>query len=400
MIRLQYGICGSIAARTEPEDNPYTYLQQPGVQAMLLSLNSNPLSLEDLKTAHPELREQIAAMTRLQMLHQDQLVRVNFTLLDQRDKQIVWQVSDAHARELARLIAAKQADIHAVLKPLASAEVSVQQLAFLALGCYLLDWGALSLLQRWGALDKEKPQAGNNVYTLWAEVEQADSLKAVYWGGHSMQVGDFLLHTFGDHDPGTRRMALPDILYRVHNGDLPGREYFRVLQLRKNKEIGHQLAEILDLIGREGCTGEKLTSVNPTQLPEMLSLLKALHYVGQPEQNSYLLKIPYFTGADLPTLRCVAHLVVPLLQQWVNTQLEQYRHDIGSINSLQNGVPFNEVLVHCWHYVFGLANKRLAEWNVITDTYCASSRWRGYQPGLMQAGLVAHMLPGASSYGE
>jgi hypothetical protein len=180
MIRLQYGICGSIAARTEPEDNPYTYLQQPGVQAMLLSLNSNPLSLEDLKTAHPELREQIAAMTRLQMLHQDQLVRVNFTLLDQRDKQIVWQVSDAHARELARLIAAKQADIHAVLKPLASAEVSVQQLAFLALGCYLLDWGALSLLQRWGALDKEKPQAGNNVYTLWAEVEQADSLKAVY----------------------------------------------------------------------------------------------------------------------------------------------------------------------------------------------------------------------------
>lgn len=395
MSQLQYGICGEINAATKGELNPQTYLRDPKIQELLLWLNRNPCPLAQLLTTYPNLSEQIGAMLNLGMLRQDGDCFVNFTLIDQNDGQLVWAISAVHARELSRLLADRQSDLWAALSPLATPYVDVQQLAFLVLGCYLLDWSALEALHDWGVINRRKPQPGGNNYTLWAEEVTQGSLRGVYWGGHSLQAGEYLLHTFGDHDAETKRLALPDILYRINTGEIPSRSSWRALQMRKNVELGTELAQLIGSIGRGGAGQGQLAEhddpADQTKLADMLELLQALGYVVQTADGQYMLQVPYFDSRDLNVLQQVAQIVKPVLRQWIDTSLSRYRQDISTVRSLQNGVPFKEVFVQCWHIVFGLTNLQLANRGVICDTYSHTSRWRGYLPGAIKGPLLQQL---------
>lgn len=396
MSKLQYGICGNISTNTKPADNPFTSLREERVQEMLLMINRNPCGRAELLAWFPDLTDHIDRMLHLRMLKEKgRCVHVNFTLFDETDKQLIWEISDVHARALAETLTSWRQELHALLAPLATPWVDVRQLSFLVLGCYLLDWGALSMLNDWEVINSRKQQPGGNVYTLWAEANAAGALRAIYWGGHSMQIGEYLLHTFGDHDAETRRLAMPDLLYRVYNGEMPGKEDFRVLQMWKNAELGHDLATVLAAIGRHGADDQALRQSvmlqDAEKLSNMLRLLDSLGYIRK-QKGSYALQVPFFTMDDLDVLERVTRMVIPVLKQWVDTALGQYEQDIAGCCPLRNGVPFTEVFVQCWHYVFGLTNKYLAEQRVICDTYSGESLWKGYLPGLIKGPVLQALL--------
>lgn len=395
MARLRWGVCGEIAFGGDPRDHPQTFLRNARVQQLLLELNRRVSSSSYVRKHYPDLTNEIAGMARLGMLREGAAtLSVGFTLLDAADQRLLWQVSEWHARRLAELLFEVREEVQAALAPLATRWVSLRQLAFLVIGCYLLDWGALRVLAVRGVISEPKPQAGGNRYTLWAEVEGAFPLRAVYWGGHSLLVGDWLLHTFGDHAAETKRLTMPDTLDLVHDGELPGRAAFRALQREQNAELGRELAGILSAIGRSGCPLARLSTMagqeQQASLRHRLELLRAWGYLAADGQE-VVLQVPLFADGDADNLRRALTAAQQALQRWIAADFGTYRAELSALSPVRNGVDFPEVMVQCWHYLFGLTNRCLVEQGLLCDTYDAQSRWQGYLPGMAKASLLREL---------
>jgi nucleoside diphosphate kinase len=57
------------------------------------------------------------------------------------------------------------------------------------------------------------------------------------------------------------------------------------------------------------------------------------------------------------------------------------KKEIRLLNSVKNGVPFDEIIIQLWHFIFGQTNKHLAQNGMIRDTYSTSIH-QGYVPAI------------------
>lgn len=391
-VLLQTGICGSIAAETKDEHNPLITLRKEKVEKMLLALNQKPMLKRSLLTEYNSLSADIAKLLALNVLREeDNRIYVNFTLFSRKDKEIVTAVSDRYARGLAKTIANIKNKIFDVLERYPNQNVSVEKLAFMIVGCYFLDWGALRLLREWGVI-VSKDQPGGNRYTLWAEEKVEGSLKAVYWGGHSLQAGDYLWHSFGDHH--SPRYSFPDILYRNPDHRFDGSDAYKRLLFQKRIELAEELAQLLDTIGKAGCSVKRLQEQlgwGSYKLEQSLAMLEQMSYIANNDGQLSLL-IPYFTAEDVKMMTEAVLLLLPVLRQWVDENISAIEADLGSTNPIKNKVPFNEVFIQVWHYIFGLTNKYLAEEGLIYDTYAAGFKHPGHMPALIKGRILEQMV--------
>lgn len=389
---LKYGICGNMPNSSE-EVNPLVNFAKPRVQEMLLQLNSAPCAKAELLRKWQDISEDIQKLLKLEVLQEvDGLVRVCFTLFSKEDKELVYAVSDKHAKTLAQKIAARKQDLHGMLAAYENKRLPVEKLAFTIVGCYLLDWGALDLMKSKELMDFGREQPGGNNYTLWAETDIAGSLKEIYWGGHSYNAGSYQLQTFGDHD--APRFAMPDILYRSPDWDFEGSRQFKLLLFDKRLELGEEMARMLESIGKGGAPIQQVkdgVQLPPERAEKILELLQTLGYIEVEDGICHLL-IPYFDQRDLPMIFQAADIIGSLLRQWCEDNMVQLERDLAELNPLRNGVPFRELFIQVWHYVFGLANKYLAETGVIYDTYCPASRHKGYMPALSKGDVVQKLI--------
>lgn len=82
MSRLQFGICGSVASGTRPEDRPESMLDDELAQAVLLDLAAAPATEVVLRRRHPGLGDRLERMRRLSIIRlEDGRAYVDFTLL-------------------------------------------------------------------------------------------------------------------------------------------------------------------------------------------------------------------------------------------------------------------------------------------------------------------------------
>lgn len=381
---LKYGICGSLDNPAD-EVNPLLNLANSRVQEMLLELNTKPCAKDVLLSQWPDCVEDIEKLLRLNVLRQEQgQVYVNFTLFNSEDKGLVFTVSEKHAKTLADKIIAEKSKLYTMLSAYSNSKVTPEKLAFMVIGCYCLDWWALSFFKQRGLQDFAKEQAGGYKYTLWAEKKAAGSLKAVYWGGHSYSAGEYLLHTFGDHE--SPRYALPDLLFRSPTLDFPGGQVLGSLFFDKKIELGEEIGRVIETIGKTGAPADQIAEsagLPRQRADKILELLAALGYTSCESEMVYLV-VPYFDQDDLELLSNVACHMIGLLLQWSEDNITQLEQDLAQINPIKNGVPFREVFIQVWHYIFGLTNKGLAEAGFIHDTYAEASRHKGYLPAIVK----------------
>ena len=354
---------------------------------MIEELNRDPKSKEVLLDENEDISGEIEKLLRLDALKEsDGKVYVNFTLIDEKDNKIIFDVCEKYASGLAKEFLDKKKHISDVLGSYRNSRIEKEKLAFMIIGCYLLDWGSLELLSDWGVCDHKKQQAGDNEYVLWGESEIEGLLKGVYWGGHSLFMDSYTFHTFGDHHEYAERKAFPDIIHRFADFEFDGGEEYRSILFDKRKEMLQDLGELIDDIGKNGADKEKIKNLWSDK-SKYIQLLKKLNYVEEVDEILYL-KIPYFTEEDIDMmLDCMRPFIV-VLKQWIDENIDDIRSSLSETRPLKNGEPFEEYFIQIWHVIFGLTNKKLAESSLIYDTYCDDSDNEGYMPALVKGDVL------------
>ncbi|MFW5903994.1 MAG: hypothetical protein ACOCTK_00845 [Candidatus Saliniplasma sp.] len=384
MPNVQFGICGDLDFHSTPEElNPLPTLKKDEVGKMLLKLNREPLEKERLVVEHGDLKNEIEKLLRLGVIREEGKIHVNFTFLDAKDSRFIFKECEPFAEKLCQLFLERKDELFNVLNRYENSRIPKEKLAFMIVGCYLLDWGALELFRKSGLADNLKSQPGGNEYTLWGEEEVEQMLKRIYWGGHAFKTGEYMFHTFGDHHNYTQRNALPDLFHIFSDFDFDGGEEYKHLLFDKRKELGVELGDIMNKI----YMGERL------EHDKNIQFLKKIGYVF--EEKDLVLNIPYFTENEVPIITEAVEPFIGELERWTENELPILEEKLESIRPIQNGVPFEEVFVQLWHVVFGLTNKYLTENGMLYDTY---EEGKGYLPGLFKGDVLKLVLKRFSSH--
>jgi len=182
MSELKFGICGDLDRHnTSSEDNPLVTLRKSRIGDMIQELNRDPKSKKELLDENEDISDEIDKLLRLNVLKEkDGKVFVNFTVIDQKDNKIIFDVCEKYASGLAKEFLEKKEHIFNILGSYGNPRVEKEKLVFMIIGCYLLDWVSLELLSDWDVCDHRKQQAGDNKYVLWGESEIEGVLKSVY----------------------------------------------------------------------------------------------------------------------------------------------------------------------------------------------------------------------------
>lgn len=386
MSDIQFGICGDLDWHNTPvEHNPLVTLKKESAKELIYDINRNPMEEEKLFLEYKELEEEIKKLLRLGTLKQrDGKVYVNFTFLDEKDNELMFEVCEDYAEGLVGKITSEEKTIKKILSRYENDRVGKEKLAFFIIGCYFLDWGSLNLFRQWDMANNLKPQPGGNEYIVWGEKQDEGMLKEIYWGGHMIPDMDYIFQTFGDHHSDTKRNTLPDILHRFHDFDFSGGEEYRSLLFEKRRELAEELAGIINLVGKDGIDAGELEKVRGDSLSEKhISLLKKMYYVEEEEGTFYLL-IPYFTEEDIEMITDCIEPFVPVLKNWLDGNWGDLRSDLKETRPMKNGILFDEFFIQVWHYIFGSVNKKLARKDFIYDTYSKESKHKGYLPGVAE----------------
>jgi len=386
---IKFGICGDLDWHNTPEkDNPFSALDKEEMKELIFKLNRDPMEEEVIFSEYDALKPEIERLLRLDALKKrDGKIYVNFTFLDKKDNELIFDICEGYAEELVEKIVSKKEKIGSVLSAYENDKVEKEKLAFLIIGCYFLDWGSLTFFRKWDIANNLKPQPGGNEYILWGEKQDEEMLKEIYWGGH-MIVMDPIFHTFGDHHTETRRDTLPDILHRALDFDFPGGKEYGSLLFEKRKNLASELGEVIKVIGKDGIDVKELEGALEEKLSKKhVSMLEKMHYIEK-EEGTYHLSIPYFTDEDVEMISECVELFVPMLKNWLHDNREQLRSDLEETRPMKNGVPFDEFFIQAWHYVFGSVNKKLAREGIIYDTYSQGSKHKGYLPGVAEKNVL------------
>ncbi len=386
MSDVKFGICGDLDWHNTPEkDDPFPTLEKEEIKEFITRSNRDPMEKEKVFSDYADLKDDIEKLLDLEFLKEKGgKIYVDFTFLDEEDNEFLLKVCEDYAKDLVKEISSKTEFIEKTLSRYENKRVEKEKLAFFILGCYFLDWGSLEFFRRWDIADNLKPQPGGNEYILWGEIQKGDMLKEIYWGGHQLPDTDQIFHTFGDHHPDTKRTTLPDILHHFSDFDFPGGDEYRSLLFDKRKELTFEFGKIIDEIGKEGIHKEEIEKKELVEeLDKYISFLKEIKYIEE-ENGTYHLTIPYFTEENTEMISDCIEPFIPVLKDWLDENLGSLKEELKETRPMKNGVPFDELFIQVWHFIFGLTNKNLAREGIIYDTYSDRSDHKGYLPAVAE----------------
>jgi len=373
--RLLVGICGSIDSKTEARYRPDLTLKQEGMQRLIMELAPDPLPLRQVQARHPDLSEAVDQLLELQVLRLEAgKVHLNFTLITNEDRRTLFRVCDPAASSLGEAMAQREEEIHGMLAQYRHPCVSPGMLAFVLVGCCVLDWRGLKLLPPAGYMDSAPKMPGGNQYTLFAEeLDPQLRLKGMYWGSHSRKAGRYSFITFGDHDPETVRRALPDALGRVQ---VEPASLHTMLE-GATARIMEQLAGFLERIPPGGIPMDE--AVRDEDDSPCHSALADLGYIRMDDDVLHL-AVPFFTTEHTPIMEGVCAIVEPTMLDWLAASYQDLQQELAELTPLRHGVPFSRAMIQVWHYLFGLTNRYLTRQGLMMDPHGSESATKGYVP--------------------
>jgi len=388
--KLNISIVGSVTSKN-PLYNPFVVCYPAEVRQLLLNMAESPLQKENIQAQLQSSPTKIEDLLRLEIIREEEgLFYLNFPLFTEKDEALIMKVAEKYAKTLAENILSQKDRINELLQKYQPASVSKEKLAFIAVGCLSLDFGALDALAENNYIVHQPEKPGGNRYVLSAAEVTEFSLKEIYWGGHSDSFDGIMFLTFGDHDPGTRRYGFPDILWgleRTLSAGLP-EQYKKELAALLDDRVNHlvkQTGEILLLVKKAPLNFEviqKSSALEEEYLKFILAFLTKIHYVEQ-KGEAYALAVPVFGAADKAMLEEIQKIVQGEVLAWAGTYYEKIKDELKDISAVRHGVDYRETFNMLWHYFFGYTNKHLARSGFIYDTYQSPEGQKGYLPAVM-----------------
>ncbi|MEM3079272.1 MAG: hypothetical protein QXF21_03030 [Thermoproteota archaeon] len=378
MGRVYTYICGD--AGPLDEYNPFKATRQEHAPEVLFLLKTEPLSVDELST---RLGIGIETVSRLlqdlsrfnAVVEKDGRWHVSFPIFTKRDVRLISEKTRRPAARLADEIMGMGLKLKEKLAGLSCArQVETGKLMFAVVGCFILDWKALETLNEKDlTLCGRKQQPGGRRYVLLGREEGAGEglYDKMYWGSHSNRFGRITFTSFGDHTG--CRYAFPDLAWNLNSlimrregNGLPNwlwekiTETFNVFQAECMLDLGR----ILLLVNVEGPVEASLLrgrlDMEKEQAESLLKLLADMKYVSLAEERVKL-NYPVFTAGDKTVIEDVWLTLSGLVEKEACEYFNSLRYELAEITLVRRGVDPREIYTDVWHWVFGWANRMMAE---------------------------------------
>ncbi len=383
MNRVSAYICGD--SGPNEEFNPFKITQQEHVPEMLFLLNSVPMNVRELSSnlgIDVELVEKLLNdLSRIKaVVEQGGRWAVSFAIFSKQDVRLIAERTEKPALRLAEEIIRVGPEIEKRLLQLSCArQVEMKKLKFAVVGCFVLDWRSLEILnERNLTLCGKKEQPGGGKYVLLGREEgvEKELYDKIYWGSHSDNFGGIKFTSFGDHTG--YRYSFPDLVWNFpettsrHKTDLPDwvmtnvSEAVRTFQTNSIVDCG----ELLLFLNEEGPV-DMVQLANKfgkerQQIDILLKLLSDMKYVALTNQK-VTLNYPVFDTRDKGVIDTVWEILSGSVEREACDYFDSLRTELAEITPIRREIDPREIYTDVWHWVFGQANRIMAERGFLFD---------------------------------
>jgi predicted transcriptional regulator len=384
MRRVLTYICGD--GGPMDEYNPSKITRQKHVPKLLFLLNSEPLTADELskrlnisiKTVNGLLQDLLRINA---VFEKDKRWYISFPIFTKQDIHFLFEKTREPALKLAKEIMRMEPKLKEHLSKLSCAkQVEINKLMFAVVGCFVLDWKALKLLnERDLSLCGKKQQPGGRKYVLIGREDDIEEelYDRMYWGSHSDEIGGITFTSFGDHTG--CRYAFPDLAWSLSM--LPERKkkekspdwfWSKVVEtlniFQKNCLI--ELGRILLLLNDEGPMSmyvlrEKL-EMEKDQAESLLKMLADMRYISLSKEKARL-NYPVFTAEDEEIIEDIWQALSHIVEREACEYFNSLKTELAEITPIRRGIDPREIYTDVWHWIFGWANRIMAERGLFFD---------------------------------
>lgn len=361
---LNYSITGS-SDSSSPAENATYAMEDRRVQRLLLDIAKEPRAAEYVERGLQGTGISISDMVQNGSLRLEEgRYWLNFSLLTRADQEMLRGVIDKYSNSLASALLTRRAEIEKLLAAYDAPGVDRQEVAFVLIGCFALDWQGLSLTTKHG-YRAEPPKRKSGEFFVMAEEVGGMSPKEIYWGSNSNANGHYGFLTFGDHYSG--RINLNPL---VIEGDKIGPMMFA---LRESRQSASQLANAAHM-----------------EQDNAAVLLKRLEEIGWVDRvgTLYASRIPIFIQKDQEMAREVLKICDDVMASWLKENYPQIRKNLAGITPERQHVPYTQSFDQIWHYLFGITNRKLVRAGLLADPYAPGRARRGYVPAVYEVSIA------------
>lgn len=386
---LSFGITGSVSPNTPLKRNPSFLLSHVEVQKLLIQVAKEPRSRAFIKSALEGTMITLEDLLKTGLLKQaGERFRINFILFLRQDLATIKAVTGDLAKHLAGRYLDQAEAFQQILKTTSAENNSLQELAFILVGCFSLDWDGLQITSELDYRTEPRPTDRGDRYIAWAEERQFEDVRGVYWGSHNDYYADCVLTTFGDHCA-LPRTAFPDLGWRMDRS-IYKLELEPALEQNLMRAFSPYISEFSEQIGRlmlalaRGTRElEPLSEVlgtAPEHTLSLLDLLKELHYVEGNTTSGFKPLIPVLPAADAEMVDKILTRSGEVLVDWLPDHMDELRERLGNLTPLKYGLTFQDIFSQIWHYLFGLANQHMVDAGFFADPYDPERQYKGFIP--------------------
>ena len=383
------GYAGTIPPRES--DRARTYFEKPAVRALLARLESGGLPPAEVDASLRGSGASAGDLLRVGLLRRDgNRLAIGFAYFTAADMKMIRAVADRASLEIALLYRNRESDLDRLLAGYAARAVPRDELAFILLAGFGMNWDGLALTRELGLRRPRLVEGKDFRYSFWASEElPRRDYREYYWGSSTAPLanpGDpraWSFSSFGDpeSDP---RMNFPDLAYLpASDMTTPVRAAAERVGLRDTEEYGQKFhgvlggvvmghaADLLFALRKEPLPDERIRAIVGGDPAALLGLLETIGYVERADRR-WTLRVPVLDESDRPIVDEALALNRKVLRSWLEWRGPWLRRELSGLTAIRAGLSFEEVFTQVWHEIFGATTRELARGGII-----ASAREKG-----------------------
>ena len=349
------------------ECNPYALTASPSKQKLLLLINSNPLSINDIaeKLGIPVdvVTKYIKELVKCGLIKEvSGLYKPSFAIFTLKDQEVLKSLVKELVNDVVKVIDSYKDELLRCIHSLSIVKRGLRfpDLEYVIIGAITLDYEALDVLSEEGILIKSKEMPGGKYIFAGFEIGLLDFKKLLMWG-HNEVFGKYWFSSHGELPPSGRRAAFPDLTRLWYTKGVSVNEIkFRMI------EIGR----ILEALLHEDLTLENLwrkSCIDRFDLAMYLNTLLMLKYVIILNGRVWRLNIPVFTPKDYEIIKSLSRRILKSLAKKFKNRKDLIKEYYSRTSPARNEVPLEESFNLIYHVIFARALDELIKHGIIKE---------------------------------
>ncbi|HET9794128.1 MAG TPA: hypothetical protein VFS34_06665 [Thermoanaerobaculia bacterium] len=407
------GYAGTIPPRDS--DRARTYFEKPAVRALLGRLESGSVPSVEVDALLKGSGASVEDLQRVGLLRRDEdRFAIGFAYFTAEDMKAIYAVADRAAADLAAAYRGRKREFDRILRGYPATGVPRDELAFVLLAGFSLNWDGLALTREMGLRRPRLVEGKDFRYSFWASEDvPGRDYREFYWGSSTYPLEGagvaapraFSFSSFGDpeSDP---RMNFPDLAFLSAGELAPSvRSAAERVGLRDTEEMGEKFhgvlggnvlraaADVLFALRKSPLPAGTIAGITGNDPGPLLALLEEIGYVASDRKGLYRLTVPVLDDSDREMVEKLLATSRNVMRPWLESHAAGIRRELAGLTAIRAGLSFEEVFTQVWHEIFGATTRELVRDGVIASAYGREARSKGSFSVLWRPRLYA-FIPG------